>query len=88
MPLTLSVPGGIVVPPLEVVEGAGGEDLHLVPLGQALGQPAAVQLRPAVDLEAVALDDEGELHGRPRAPAGGLDLARRASYLPRTTSQE
>ena len=54
----------VVVLPLEVIEGARGEYLDLVALGQPLGQPPAVQFRPAVHLKPVTLDDEGEPHGR------------------------
>src|SRR5215468_9086406 len=53
---------GKVVPPLQVVEGAGGEHLHLVAAGQSLHEPPAVQLGAPRDLRPVALDDEGEPH--------------------------
>src|SRR5262249_40282613 len=48
--------------PAQVIHRAGGEHLHLVPLREVLGDPARVQLRPADDLLAEALDDEAHPH--------------------------
>ena len=76
----------IVVPPLEVVEGSGGEDLDLVATGQALGQEPAMHFRSPVDLEAVALDDESEPHAAAAPPAA--TRASRVSHFSRTTGQE
>ena len=50
----------IVVAPLEVVQRAGGHDAHVVPPREPSGQPAAVQLGAARDLDPEALDDEAE----------------------------
>ncbi len=50
----------VVVGPGDVIEGAGRQDGHIGRGGQPLGQPAGVLLRPAVDFEAVALDDDGD----------------------------
>ena len=75
--------GRVVVAPLQVIEGAGGEDLDVVAAGQALGEPAAVQLGPPADLRAVALDDEGE----PHAPVP-VTRASSRSYFSITRSQE
>ncbi len=74
----------VVVPPLEVVERPRGEHLDVMPSGQALGQPAAVQLRPAGYLQPVPLDDEGEPHPRP-PPA--VVIARSRSYFSTMRSQ-
>ncbi len=50
--------------PAQVVDRGRGQDRDLVPLRHVLGDPAAVQLRPADDLRPVALDDEADLHPR------------------------
>ncbi len=75
----------IVVAPLEVIEGAGGEDLDVVAPRQALGQEPAVHLGSPVHLETVALDDEGEPHAAAAPPAATRPRSR--SHLSRTTGQ-
>ena len=50
-----------MVLPLDVVEGAGGEDLHLGVVPQQFGDQPAVVLGAPGDLEPVALDHEAEL---------------------------
>ena len=64
-----------MVGPGHVVGGAGGEDLDLRVAGHVLGHQAAVVLGPARDVQAVALDHEGQLQagarsGRRLAAAG------------------
>ena len=53
---------GVLVLPGDVVAGAGGQHFDLVPRREALGDQAAVVLRAAEDVGAVALDDERDLH--------------------------
>ena len=64
-------PGLVVVLPGQVVDRAGGQHLDLVRARQPLRDPARVQLRPADDLLAVALDDEADPH-QPRLRAAAL----------------
>ena len=49
-----------MVLPLDVVEGAGGEDLNLRMIAKEFGDEPAVILGPPGDFEAVALDHETE----------------------------
>ena len=50
--------------PGDVIDGLGRQDFDLGVFLQVLGDPAAVELGAAVDLETVALDDQGQLHSR------------------------
>ncbi len=53
---------GALVAPRDVVGGAGGEHLHRNVRGQALGDVPRVQFGAAVDVGAVALDDDRDFH--------------------------
>ena len=62
--------GAVFVPPGDVVLGAGRVDGDGVARGgQALGDEPAVELRPAHDLGAVALDDESDFHETAALPS-------------------
>src|SRR5512136_513681 len=56
--------GRKVVLPGNVVDGLGRQHFGLGVFLQVLGDPAAVELGAAVDLETVALDDQGQLHSK------------------------
>ena len=51
-----------LVLPRDVVRSARGQDFDLGVLREVLGDVAGVQLGPAIDRLAVALNDDGELH--------------------------
>src|SRR5688572_25802406 len=60
------------VAPGDVITGARGDNLHLGVAREALGDVARMQLRAAVDIGVVALDDHREFHDSelsPRSPA-------------------
>src|SRR5262249_18016487 len=81
-------PRGVVVPPVVVLEGAGGDHLHVVAAGQAPQEPAAMGLGAAGDLQPVALDHEAEPH-RPSFGPGSRDSRRRsraATFISRRTT--
>ena len=61
-PFTRSTPGRQLVTPGDVVARARGEDFDLRVPRQAFGDVARVQFGAAVDVGAVALDDDRELH--------------------------
>ena len=63
--------------PREVVHRARGQHLHRVPLGEVLRDPAGVQLRPADDLLAEALDDEPDPHRDGRVPLSRSSASQR-----------
>ena len=65
--------GGQLVAPRDVIARAGRDDFDLRVPGQPLGNVARVQLRSAVDVGAVALGDDRELHeSRDSSPASPL----------------
>ena len=53
---------GVLVFPRRVLARARREHVHLMPLGEVLGDQAAVVLGSAEDLRAVALNDESNTH--------------------------
>ncbi len=82
-PLTCSTPAGSSLLPGDVVARAGREDLDLGVPREAFGDVARVQLGAAVDVRAVALDDDRELHESESAALAGIApaLARRRGAL-------
>ena len=76
--------GRQLVAPGDVVAGAGRQDLDLGVPREVLGDVARVQLRAAVDVGAVALDDDRELHdSRGRRPSAAIGRGRLARLAPR-----
>ncbi len=67
MPLTCSTPALTLVPPRHVIAGAGRHDLHVSMACKPLGDVPCVQLGAAVDVGAVALDCNRELHDSERS---------------------
>src|SRR5688572_23764093 len=57
-----------LVSPGHVIARARGDDLDLGMAREALGDVACMQLRAAVDVGAVALDDDRELHDSELSP--------------------
>ena len=55
-------PLGPLVTPGDVVARTGRQHVDLMLLGEQLDDVASVQFGAAVDLRAVALDDDGQLH--------------------------
>ena len=53
---------GQLVPPRDVVRGAGGQDFHVGVAREMFGDVSSVKLGAAVDGGAVALNDDRELH--------------------------
>src|SRR5581483_12437350 len=60
-----------LVAPRHVVGGAGRQHLDLRMLREVLGDVPRVEFGAAVDLPAVALDDDGELHPSWDSGSGG-----------------
>ncbi len=54
--------GAELVLPADVIARARGDDFDLRVARQPFGDVAGVELRPAVDVGAVSLNDDGELH--------------------------
>ena len=59
-----------LVVPADVIARAGGDDLDLGVPGEPFGDVARVQLGAAVDVGAVALNDDRELHDSAGPPVG------------------
>jgi hypothetical protein len=62
-----------LVAPCDVVAGAGGDDFDRCVPGKPLGYVAGVQLRAAVDVSAIPLDNDRELHDS-EGPLSSLDV--------------
>ena len=74
---------GVRIRPVDVTEGAGCEDLHLMTPREALHEPAAVGLGAPVHLGAITLDDEGQLQGRGASPLAASRASRAATLRSR-----
>ena len=61
--------GRELVPPRDVVAGARGQHVHVGAPRQLLGHVTGVELGPAVDVEAVPLDNDREFHWSVGSPA-------------------
>ena len=77
-PLICSTPAGQLILPSHVVARASGQNLDRRVTGEALGDVARVQLGAAVDVRAVALDDDRELHDSEQSGATSLSPVRDA----------
>ena len=66
--------GRVLVAPRHVVAGARGEDLDLRMPVEALRDVSRVELRPAVEIGAVALNDDRESHRAVGSPGSGAPL--------------